>query len=258
MKITGIMYHDIVESADWETSGFSGSGANVYKLEKKVFSEHLQILQDLKIKPQTVFEIENGEKNVLITFDDGGESAYREAADLLEKYGWRGHFFVATNFIGTAAFLKKPQIAELHRRGHIIGSHSASHPTRMANCSREEMLAEWRTSCETLADIIGEKVKTASVPGGYFSRAVAETASQSGIEFLFNSEPVENVKKVENCRVFGRFTIQQNTPLEEFSGLVSGDFQYRFRQFALWNSKKIAKKIGGQSYLKLREKFFEK
>jgi len=32
----------------------------------------------------------------LLTFDDGGESAATCIADLLEKHGWRGHFFVTT------------------------------------------------------------------------------------------------------------------------------------------------------------------
>jgi Polysaccharide deacetylase len=258
MKINSIMYHDIVASDDWGSSGFAGSGADVYKLDRDIFVTHLQLLQNENIKPRTIFDIENNAKTVLITFDDGGESAYTHAADLLEKFGWRGHFFVATDYIDTPTFLKTHQIRELHERGHIIGSHSATHPTRMANCSKKEMMFEWKSSCEKLSVIIGNHVKVASVPGGYFSKEVAETASECGIEILFNSEPVAESYKVENCEVFGRFTIQQATALKEFSGLAFGTGIYQTKQYVLWNSKKIAKKLGGKVYLNIRKKILEK
>jgi peptidoglycan/xylan/chitin deacetylase (PgdA/CDA1 family) len=258
MKINSIMYHDIVAADDWESSGFAGSGADVYKLDRDVFAEHLQLLHSENVTPRTVFDVENNAKNVLITFDDGGESAYTHAADLLETFGWRGHFFIATDFIDTPTFLKKNQIRELHERGHIIGSHSASHPTRMSNCTKEEMLFEWKSSCEKLSVIIGNEIKVASVPGGYFSKEVAETASECGIEILFNSEPVAESYKVENCEVYGRFTIQQTTALKEFSGLAIGTGFYQIKQFALWNSKKLAKKLGGKAYLNIRKKILEK
>jgi peptidoglycan/xylan/chitin deacetylase (PgdA/CDA1 family) len=257
MIVTGIMYHDVVEAERWETSGFAGSGADIYKLDRRVFEEHLAELAKNKIKPGTVFDVEKNESKVLITFDDGGESAYTDAADLLEKYGWHGHFFVATDFIGTAAFLKKDQIRKLHERGHIIGSHSASHPTRMSNCTTEQLLYEWRESIAKLSEIIGEKVTVASVPGGYFSKEVAKTAAKCGIKFLFNSEPVSKVYKVDDCQVFGRFTIRQKTSLQQLSELSKGNPVYKFRQYALWNSKKLAKKLGGKIYLDARKKFFE-
>ena len=66
----------------------------------------------------------------LITVDDGGVSYYTVVADRLERLGWRGHCFVTTDMIGQRGFLTRRQIRELDGRGHIIGSHSASHPTR--------------------------------------------------------------------------------------------------------------------------------
>jgi hypothetical protein len=42
---------------------------------------------------------------VFLTFDDGGASALHPTADLLERRGWSGHFFVTTRRIGTPGFL---------------------------------------------------------------------------------------------------------------------------------------------------------
>jgi len=79
------------------------------------------------------------------------------------------------------ASLPAEQIRDLHQRGHIIGSHSCSHPKRMSFCSRAELLQEWGRSCEILAGILGAPVTVASVPGGFYSRAVAEAAAEAGI-----------------------------------------------------------------------------
>ncbi len=254
------MYHDIVESENWKSSGFAGSDADIYKLDRNVFAAHLERLKINNISPKTVFEAINqpNQSDVLMTFDDGGESAYTDAAELLEKFNWRGHFFVATDFIDSATFLKRKQIRELHNRGHIIGSHSASHPTRMANCTRSQMINEWQESVKKLSDIIGDSVTVASVPGGYYSTDVAKTASECGIKFLFNSEPTTQLFVVDKCKVLGRYTIQQSLTIQQFDKLSQGDSLYQFQQYALWNAKKIVKKLGGKTYLEIRKRILDK
>ncbi len=260
MRVSSIMYHDVVHSGAYASSGFAGAHADIYKLDATLFDDHLTTLAADGIASLDTGRIDDGKlvKTVAITFDDGGESAYTVAADMLERYGFRGHFFVATDFIDTDTFLKSSQIRELHRRGHVIGSHSASHPTRMAHCTPEEMRREWRTSTAKLAYITGENVTVASVPGGYFSRQVAETAAECGIRMLFNSEPVTKVYDVNGCSVLGRFTIKQDTPPETIRRIASGSMSYRLGQFAFWNTKKAAKNLGGELYLNLTRKYLAK
>ena len=40
-------------------------------------------------------------------------------ADELEQMGWRGHFFITSDWIGRRGFLTAGQIRELRRRGHV-------------------------------------------------------------------------------------------------------------------------------------------
>lgn len=259
MQLTSIMYHDIVDDGDYGTSGFAGSHADIYKLDIAMFERHLELLGALGAGSCLIDQCADlNENRVAITFDDGGESAYTHAADLLEKHDLRGHFFVATDFIDTPTFLKKEQIRELAKRGHVIGSHSASHPTRMASCTFDEMRREWRESVNILSDITREPVITASVPGGYFSRAVAEAAAESGIKFLFNSEPVTRVYDVDGCKVFGRYTIKQNTTADALAKIIRGRAFDKFQRYAFWNSKKIAKKIGGRIYVSATRRILER
>jgi peptidoglycan/xylan/chitin deacetylase (PgdA/CDA1 family) len=169
----------------------------------------------------------------------------------LNHYGWKGHFFITAHYIGRPTFVNKDHIRMLRKDGHVIGSHSNSHPDRMSSLSWDRLVTEWSTSVKTLSDILGEEVSTASVPGGYYSRKVAEAASHSGIKALFTSEPVTKSQTIDGCEVFGRYTVWQGMAPEVSAGFASGRRMPRYQQFLFWNTKKIAKVIGGKLYSKV-------
>jgi peptidoglycan/xylan/chitin deacetylase (PgdA/CDA1 family) len=198
----------------------------------------------------------------LLTFDDGGESAATCIAGVLEKYEWRGHFFVTAGQIGKKGFVNPKQIRGLRTKGHVIGSHSFSHPVRMSHCSRERLIDEWTSSIKMLSNILGEQVDTASVPGGYYSRRVVETAAASGIRVLFTSEPTTKVHAVLGCLVVGRYNIFRGTSPAISGDLVSVRSEARSRQWICWNVKKIAKRIAkriaGRPYLAARQLLLRK
>src|SRR3954467_11167164 len=111
MNEIALLYHDVVSARDFDSSGFPGADAGVYKLADATFRNHLDAIA--KVNPATI-----------LTFDDGGISAYTHIAGALQERGWRGYFFIATNWIGQPGFLSAAQIRELGDRGHIIGTHS--------------------------------------------------------------------------------------------------------------------------------------
>jgi peptidoglycan/xylan/chitin deacetylase (PgdA/CDA1 family) len=242
MSPISIMYHDVVEHGDAGASGFPGAGPAIYKLDREEFSRHLEAIREAR-RPR---------RELLLTFDDGGLSAYTPVAGMLEQFGWRGYFFVTTDWIGRTGFLDAPQIRELDSRGHVIGSHSCSHPERMAREPWARLLAEWKESTERLAAIVSHPVKVASVPGGYYSRRVAEAAAEAGIETLFTSEPTARVRTVNGCRVLGRYTVQRGMGPEWPAGFAAGKLGPRLRQALLWKAKGLAKAAGGPLYLRVR------
>ena len=186
-----------------------------------------------------------------ITFDDGGVSALA-AADALERYGLRGHFFVTVNYIGTRGFLDPAGIRELRRRGHEVGSHSCSHPLRMGHLSPARLRDEWTTSREALSDILCEQIQTASLPGGDFAPSVATAAADAGFTHLFTSEPIRTPTQVDSMTITGRFTIQRSTSATTAAALAAGRWLPCARQAAFWNMKKLGKQVGGERYLQLR------
>ena len=248
-----LLYHDVVDG-DGGASGFPGGGAARYKLGVGEFRAHLDaIAAAARVQPTGLAGLAAGTESLLLTFDDGGLSAATVIAGELERRGWRGHFFITVDYIGQPGFVDREQIRELARRGHGIGSHSCSHPTRMAACPRPQLLEEWRRSCEILSEIVGEPVRSASVPGGYYSRAVAEPAAEAGVTDLFNSEPTTRVQEVRGCRVYGRYTIYRGMTPPRAAALAAGSRCALFSQAAVWRVKKVAKAVGGRAYLGVRQ-----
>jgi peptidoglycan/xylan/chitin deacetylase (PgdA/CDA1 family) len=250
MKALTLLFHDVVPEGRCDLSGFQSPDADIYKLDCGEFRAHLTAMaRAAAAKPGSVSSL----PALLITFDDGGVSASLWIADILAELGWPAHFLVASDQIGKPGFLNESQIRALHQGGHVIGSHSCSHPLRMSRCTPDQLAREWRESVEVLSDILGAPVQVASVPGGYYSRRVAAAAAKAGIRFLFNSEPVTSVREVDGCLVLGRFTIQQGVTPEWTAAVVAGAQIPRLRQYLSWNSKKLLKGLGGAHWLRLRE-----
>jgi peptidoglycan/xylan/chitin deacetylase (PgdA/CDA1 family) len=263
--VIALEYHDVVPSGEFASSGFTGPGADSYKLTGASFDAHLAAvartgstaeLSAEEVAPRLTGGDHAHDTRVLLTFDDGGRSALTEIAPRLEALGWRGHFFMTSGRIGAPGFLDASELRELRARGHVVGSHSHSHPVRMSACTIEQLRHEWTESVRLLSDILNEPVRTASVPGGYFSRAVAETAAEAGIEVLFTSEPTSRPMRVGSCTVLGRYTLRRDDPGARAAALVAPAHGARVRQWSVWNAKKVLKALGGESYLRARARVF--
>jgi peptidoglycan/xylan/chitin deacetylase (PgdA/CDA1 family) len=254
MNAVSLMYHDVVEPGQYESSGFPGADSAFYKLECVTFRNHLKaIARAIKERPASILDYpfeRHSTAPFLITFDDGGISAHKRIADDLENIGWRGHFFITTNYLGSKEFLNPSQVRDLRDRGHVIGSHSCSHPTRMSQCTWRELINEWGSSIAILSDILGEKVEVASLPGGHYSRRVAEAAALQGVRFLFTSEPTMKCRSVNGCVVLGRYSVQCRTEPQTAADIASAKPGPRLNQLLLWNLKKALKAAGGRRYLK--------
>jgi peptidoglycan/xylan/chitin deacetylase (PgdA/CDA1 family) len=260
MELISLIYHDAIEGGANESSGFNWPDAALYKLEVGVFDEHLQAIARVCERPAVISDIlsaglspTSSPRKWMITFDDGGVSAYTHIAERLEELGWRGHFFIATDYIGAKGFMDRAQIRELRRRGHAIGSHSCSHPLRMASCGLRQIEREWSVSVALLSDLLGERVDLASIPGGQYSRRVAEAAAQAGVRALFTSEPTVRRRQIADCLTLGRYVVQRWTAPRTAAAIASGKIVPRARQALLWQAKKLTKAVGGERYLKLRE-----
>jgi len=230
-------YHDVTDFP--HHSGFQRDGALPYKLTPALFTEHLDQIAAGPVVPSLVTSIDLSRpgRHLLLTFDDGGKSALA-IGDQLCSWGWRGHFFVASSLIGCRTFLSAREIQQLRADGHIIGSHSHSHPDIYRELSWERMLVEWRQSADILTQILGEPCTTAAVPGGDISNQVLRSAAIAGLRYVFTSEPVLEPRVVSGAWVLGRFCPKVSTSaariaeLAQFQGWTGELLVRRMKQIA--------------------------
>ncbi len=256
MQQMTLLYHDVIEGDRHEVSGFPDPAARRYKLDRADFVRHLDAIEAATSRaPIAVHAIESEPTSpcpVTIGFDDGGVSALTIIAPEFEQRGWPAHFFITTDYIGTPGFLTEDQIRELHSRGHVIGSHSCSHPNPMAGCSSEQLADEWSRSIARLSEIVGEQVTVGSIPGGAYSKEVARQAAAAGITWLFTSEPTRRPWQVNGCTLLGRFGIEMEDSPEKAAAFASGQFSTRAKEWAVWNTKKTIKRLAGPLFYKIR------
>ena len=113
--------------------------------------------------------------------------------------------------IGKNLFLNSDQILKIREMGHIIGSHSHTHPKIFRDLSYKQKLFEWEKSKNVLEEILKERIFCASIPGGDMDKETIKSAGIAGIKFLFTSEPTYYNFEEYGVEVFGRVFPKNNT-----------------------------------------------
>jgi peptidoglycan/xylan/chitin deacetylase (PgdA/CDA1 family) len=228
-------YHDVTDVPT--DSGFQRNGAMPFKLGTRHFQKHLDRIAEASLTPTLVTDVDlpGPGRHLFLTFDDGGKSALR-IGEALCRRGWRGHFFISTGLMGRRTFLDHAEVRELRSCGHVVGSHSHTHPDIYRELDWERMVVEWRHSSDVLAQLLGEACVTGAVPGGEISGAVFRSAATAGLRYLFTSEPWLKPRIVGGCWILGRFCAKASTTPEEIADLA------RFRG---WSSKLFVRRLKG-------------
>ena len=244
-----LMYHDVFNKTKHE-SGFSGRDADVYKIDKRSFENQVRHINDFLIKKG----LDKG--LVRFTFDDGGESFLTVIAPTLEKYGFKGYFFIATGFLNKEGFLSDEQVAELSKRGHFVGSHSHTHRQMMNALSKEELLSDWKTSIDYLGLLIGKPILIASLPNGFSSTVILDVLQDLGIEDVYTSSPIDKPAKKGKLTLFGRYGIKDGMSERKVLHIAFNPLtktMIKMKKIIL----KGAKSLLGQQYIKIREYLYK-
>ncbi|HSP78928.1 MAG TPA: polysaccharide deacetylase family protein, partial [Myxococcaceae bacterium] len=181
----------------------------VFPDELAGFQSHLRYFRDhFRVLPlsSALEALEHGrgdEPLLAITFDDGFEDNFSQAAPALEELGMRATFFMPGQPLRLAEddtaglldfsrerlrlgrpmrHLSAAQLRELRARGHEIGSHSMSHRP-MSSLSLLEAEEELAASKQQLEQVLGEPIHYFAWPFGFlkdFSPALVEAAERVG------------------------------------------------------------------------------
>lgn len=201
-----LMYHDVINDTCTK-SGFQKIGAIQYTIDSTTLDSHLRLAE--------------GIDNIQFSFDDGGCSFYYVIADMLEYYGRKGIFYVTTSCIGNDYFLTEDQIKDLDQRGHIIASHSHTHPNKISVLTKEQCLEEWLVSKSILERIVAHEVSVGSVPGGAVSDMVVDCMIEAGYKIIYTSEPTTKVVNRKGASLIGRFGVKKSTSVDLYKEILT-------------------------------------
>lgn len=150
---------------------------------------------------------------VSLTFDDGLDNTYDQAAPILARHGLAGTVYVTTDFVGEPGRMTWEELRDLQDRfAWEIGSHSITHPA-LETLSDEAIEREVAESKRRL-EAHGLRVDTFASPfGSYNHQALAEIArNYSGHRafrerFSFNRWPYDPLRlRVQS--------VETSTPVE--------------------------------------------
>ncbi|MGH8009775.1 MAG: polysaccharide deacetylase family protein [Candidatus Binatia bacterium] len=114
-----------------------------------------------------------------VTFDDGYRDNYECAVPVLEEFGVKATFFVATGFLGKTfptfsgefPMMSAAQVRELGGLGHEIGAHTVTHP-KLTTVPLATARAEIEISRRFLEDLLSSAVVSFAYPKGEYNAGV--------------------------------------------------------------------------------------
>lgn len=249
VKACTLMYHDVYRVSKTE-SGINIDSAQSYKISSDQFEKQIKLFREY------IDSHHIDESTFRLSFDDGGVSFLTIIAPILEKYGFRGLFFIATGFLNTDGFLTDSQVIELSRRGHIVGSHSHSHRQMMSSLSKEELLLDWRKSVDYLSDLLNKPITVVSLPNGFCSTTILDVLEEVGITDVYTSTPTDKIKKKGSMTLYGRWGIKdgmdENVAFKiAFNTVIKT--KIKIKKMIL----NMAKSLMGRQYIRIRESIYK-
>ncbi|RDV16466.1 polysaccharide deacetylase family protein [Pontibacter diazotrophicus] len=182
-----LCYHQI---RDWKPT--DSRQAKDYIVPVARFEEHIKMLADSGyhtiLPDQLVAYLTTGaplpEKPVMLTFDDTNLDQFTVAAPELEKYGFKGVFFVMTVSLGRPRYMSRAQVKDLSDRGHSIGSHTWDHQN-VKKLKSEDWITQVEKPSKVLEEIIGKPVTYFAYPFGLWNKEAITELQSLGITAAF-------------------------------------------------------------------------
>jgi len=200
-----LCYHQL---RNWRPS--DSKTAKTYIVEEENFRNHIKMLADSgyqtivpdQLYDYLVFNKPLPAKPIMLTFDDTNLDHFTVAAPELEKYGFKGVFFVMTVSLGRPKYMSKAQIKSLSDAGHVIGSHTWDHQN-----TKKYTEKDWVTQIEKpkkqLEDITGKPVSYFAYPFGLWNEPAVQGIKQRNFKAAFQlatsrdtTEPLYTIRRI--------------------------------------------------------------
>jgi peptidoglycan/xylan/chitin deacetylase (PgdA/CDA1 family) len=181
-----------------------------YSVSPEGFASQMKALHDSgfqTILPEQLYEylVHDGVlpgKPVMITFDDTDEEQYSIGATEMNKYGFKGVYFIMTISMNRPRYMSKEQIKNLSDSGHVIAGHTWDHHmvTKYTGTDWDIQLSKPQKQLEA---ITGKPVKYFAYPFGLWNKAAIPEIKSRGYDLAFilstkrdSTEPLHTIRRM--------------------------------------------------------------
>lgn len=167
-EVPVLMYHG-VSASPW--------GVTELFVDPSRMEEQLVWLLENDYDPiwfEDLAHVDEYDKPIILTFDDGYSDNYTELFPLLKKYNVKATVFIITGWLDGSTYLSEEQVKEMSRSGLVsIQSHTVSHKD-LDKCSEEENIYQMEQSKLMITRLTGKEPVALCYPRGLASGLTLE------------------------------------------------------------------------------------
>lgn len=246
------MYHELAVPGRPLADGRAGYAA--YCVHRDAFRAQMLALAGAGLRGTSLGRARalGDARSFAVTFDDGCETDWTDAAPVLCELGFGATFFVVAGFLGRPGHLAPAHVRALADAGFEIGSHTLWHRPLTALAPRE-VERELTGSRAALEDVVGGPVVHLSCPHGRWSPAVAAAARAAGYRTVSTSQAGRNAPGTPGARL-RRIAVRKDASADRVAAVVArgdGLRQAILRGVALDAGRRL---LGARGYAALRER----
>jgi peptidoglycan/xylan/chitin deacetylase (PgdA/CDA1 family) len=196
-QVPVLCYHHIKEVVGKNSAGYDVTIA-AFKAQMKALADsgYKTITPD-QYYAYLVYGNSLPEKPVMITYDDTDEEQFTIAKPEMDKYGFKGVYFIMTISIGRPRYMTKEQIKQLSDEGHVIASHTWDHSrfdrykpeNEIEEGGRKKIVNDWDQQLlktkKKLEEITGKTVEYFAFPFGLWNKEGLPEIEKRGYKMAF-------------------------------------------------------------------------
>ncbi|MCO6498407.1 MAG: polysaccharide deacetylase family protein [Chitinophagaceae bacterium] len=186
-QVPVLCYHHIRDPKPGQSETFRS-----YSVSPAQFAEQMKALHDSgyqTILPDQLYNyLAYGdplpEKPVMLTFDDTDGEQYTIGAKEMDKYGFKGVFFIMTISINKPRYMSKEELKDLAQNGHAIESHTWDHKN-VKKYDETDFENQLMKPKKTIEDITGKSAAYFAYPYGIWDNNAIELLKKADFKLAF-------------------------------------------------------------------------
>ncbi|MBR5246897.1 MAG: polysaccharide deacetylase family protein [Clostridia bacterium] len=219
--INVIYYHDIVKG--------NGGGAQYTNID--IFKIHMNYIVENGYNTYTFDELDNGadisfqSKSVLITFDDGWLSNYKEIFEFMKEKNIKYNIYLAVSEIGNNPdYLTWDMVREMHESGLVgFGAHTYSHVS-VQNIAEVNKEIEFDLANKKFYEELGYEPIDFCYPYGQYTKESNDYLVNDTIyKRIYTSDLMFSYEQSGKI-IFGRSSINNDEPFKTFINKLKGNY----------------------------------